>query len=66
MKREVVYLMVLAEIESEHTNISDTVHELETESVFNMSDTPNVKILITELLLTRVRNPKTKRHGSSY
>lgn len=66
MKREVVYLMVLAEIESEHTNISDTVHELETESVLSMTDTPNVKVLITELLLTRVRNPKAKRHGSQY
>ncbi len=66
MKREVVYLMVMAEIESEHENISDTVFELETESVLSMSDTPNVKVLITELLLTRVRNPKTKRHGSQY
>ena len=64
MEREAVYLMVLVEVESEHQNISDTVHELETQAVISVSDTPKVKVLITEFLLTRTRN--RKRYGTQY
>ena len=64
MEREAVYLMVLVEVESEHKNISDTVHELETQAVISVSDTPKVKVLITEILLTSTRN--RKRYGTQY
>lgn len=64
MEREAVYLMVLVEVESEHQNISDTVHELESQAVISVSDTPKVKVLITEILLTRTRN--RKRYGTQY
>lgn len=56
--KETVFLMVRAVILTPFKNISDTIHELETESAFTVSDTKNIKVLETELLLTRVRNPK--------
>ncbi|RKD15207.1 hypothetical protein BCY91_06755 [Pelobium manganitolerans] len=56
--KEILYLMVLVEVQSSLKHISDTVHEIETEAALMVSDTRNVKILKTELLLTRVRNPK--------
>jgi len=58
MKREIVYLMVLVEVKSNFQNISDTVHEVETKAVLSITDTPDVKILNTEILLTRIRNTK--------
>ena len=55
---EVLYLMVRIEVQSTFKNISDTVNEIETLSEFKITDTQNVKVLKTELLLTRIRNPK--------
>lgn len=55
---EVLYLMVRVEVQSTFKNISDTVNEIETLSEFKVSDTENVKVLKTELLLTRIRNHK--------
>ena len=56
--KETVYLMVLVEVQSSLEHISDTVHEIETEAALRVSDTQNVKVLKTEVLLTRIRNPK--------
>ena len=56
--KETVYLMVLVEVQSSLNHISDTVNEIETEAALTISDTRNVKVLKTEVLLTRVRNPK--------
>lgn len=58
MKREIVYLMVRVEVDTSFKNISETVHELETRAVFSMTDTQNITVINTELLVTRVRNPK--------
>ncbi|GGC33538.1 hypothetical protein GCM10011386_27070 [Parapedobacter defluvii] len=58
MKYEIIHLMVRVMVQTAHTNISDTVHEVETESALHLDDTPHVKVLDTEILLTRVRNPK--------
>lgn len=55
---EVLYLMVRVEVQSTFKNISDTVNEVETLSEFQVTDTKNVKVLKTEFLLTRIRNPK--------
>ena len=55
---EVLYLMVRVEVRSTLKNISDTVNEVETLSEFKVTDTKNVKVLKTEFLLTRIRNPK--------
>lgn len=56
--KEAVYLMVLVEVQSSLDHISDTVHEIETEAELSISDTRNVKVLKSEVLLTRVRNSK--------
>ena len=64
MKNEIIYLMVRVFVSSNHKNISDTVHELETQAAFSIIDTENVKVLETEILLTRVRNIKRINHGA--
>jgi len=56
--KETVYIMVLVDVQSTYNNISDTVHELENETVLTITNTKNVHILRTEILLTRVRNLK--------
>lgn len=56
--KETVYIMVLVDVQSTHNNISDTVHELENEAVLTITNTKNLHILRTEILLTRVRNLK--------
>jgi len=58
MKKEVLYLMVRAEVESGLAHIADTVHEIENKSTFSMTDTLNVQVKQVEILLTRVRKPK--------
>ena len=58
MKKEIIYLMVRVEVKTNFENISDTVHEVESKAVLSITDTPEVKILDTEILLTRIRNTK--------
>ena len=58
MKKEIIYLMVRVEVETNFENISDTVHEVESKTVLSITDTSQVKILDTEILLSRVRNIK--------
>ncbi len=66
MKYQTIYLMVRVAIQSEHQNIADTVHEVETSSRITLQDTPQVKVLQTEILLTRVRNIKNINHGTQH
>lgn len=56
MKYQTLYLMVRVAVQSDHPNISDTVNEVETQATFSLNDTAGVKVLETEILLTRVRN----------
>jgi hypothetical protein len=63
-KYHTLYLMVRAVVETELTTISDAVHEVETHSAFILPDTPRVKILETEILLTRITNPNKINHGT--
>ncbi|SEK23286.1 hypothetical protein SAMN05421740_101291 [Parapedobacter koreensis] len=64
MKYETLYLMVRAVVQSEHQDISETVHEVETSAICSVSNTGKVTVLETEILLTRVRNTKIKKHGT--
>lgn len=64
MKHEIIYVMVRAVVKSDHDQICDTVHEIETQATFSVSNTENVEVLETEVLLTRVRNPKNKQNGT--
>jgi hypothetical protein len=58
MKAETVYLMVRVVVLSDYENISDTVNELETQCLLTLADTPKLKVVETEMLLTRIPNPK--------
>ena len=64
MRAETVYLMVRVAVLSQHENISDTVHELETQSLFNLPSTSKVQVIETEILLTRVHNVKKNNNGT--
>ncbi len=63
-KYHTLYLMVRVMVETELVTISDAVHEVETHSKFILPDTPKVKILETEILLTRIRNVNNINHGT--
>lgn len=65
MSYQTLYLMVRVTVQSDHQQISNTVHEVETKSKISIHDTSKVKVLETEILLTRVRNIKNINHGTS-
>lgn len=56
--------MVRVAIYADHTNLGDIVHEIETQSKLTLSDTANINILETEILVSRVRNIKNINHGT--
>ncbi|MBE7179237.1 MAG: hypothetical protein INR69_22735 [Mucilaginibacter polytrichastri] len=65
MKYHTIYLMASVRVLSHHAHISETQHELETAAKLSLSGTPNIEILETEILVTRVKIPNnTKRHGA--
>ena len=66
MKKETVYLMVRVAVLSDYENISDTVHEMESRSLLTLSNTPKLKVVETEILLTRVPNSKKNTHGTQH
>lgn len=66
MKYQTLYLMVRVAVQSDHQNIADTVNEVETQATFSLSETAKVKVLETEILLTRVRNIKNINHGTQH
>jgi hypothetical protein len=62
MKYETLYIMVRVAVHADHTNISEMVKEVETQSKLSLTDTANINILETEILLSRVRNIKNINH----
>ena len=66
MKAETVYLMVRVAVLSDYENISDTVHEIEAQSLLSLTDTPKLKVVETEILLTRVPNSNKNTHGTQH
>jgi hypothetical protein len=64
MKYETIFIMVRVAVHADHENLSDIVHEIETQSLLTLSDTANVNILETEILLSRVRNHKNINHDT--
>ncbi|RZJ83707.1 MAG: hypothetical protein EOO20_22315 [Chryseobacterium sp.] len=58
MKTEELFFIVRIEIQTEHGNINDSLEEMEKQSRFLMTDTPNIRIINTEILTTKIRNPK--------
>lgn len=57
MKYETIFIMVRVQVHADHSRVADMVKEIETESKLSLSDTANVNILETEILVSRVRNP---------
>lgn len=53
--------MVRVSVHTHHDSLADMVSEIESSSLVTLKDTPKVKILETEILLSRVRNPKVNR-----
>jgi len=64
MKYETLFIMVRVAVHADHVNISDIVNEIETQSKLTLTDTANVNILETEILLSRARNIKNINHGT--
>lgn len=62
MKYETIFVMVRVAVHADHTQISEIVNEIETQSTLSLSDTANVNVLETEILLSRVRNIKNIHH----
>lgn len=63
MKYETLFIMVRVAVHADHTSIAEIVNEVETQSKLCLTDTANVNILETEILLSRVRNIKNINHG---
>ncbi|KRT15963.1 hypothetical protein ASU31_10670 [Pedobacter ginsenosidimutans] len=66
MKYETLCIMVRVTVHADHTSMSDMIGEIESQSSLMMSDTANINILETEILLSRIRNPKLTRHEKSF
>ncbi|MEZ2338779.1 hypothetical protein AB6735_24225 [Mucilaginibacter sp. RCC_168] len=64
MKYETLFIMVRVAVHADHTSIAEIVNELETQSKLSLTDTANVNILETEILVSRVRNIKNINHGT--
>lgn len=64
MKYETIFIMVRVAVHADHTSITEIVDEIETQSRLSLTDTANVNILETEILLSRVRNLKKINHGT--
>lgn len=58
--------MVRVAVHADHTSIAEIVNEVETQSKLSLTDTANVNILETEILLSRVRNIKNINHGTQH
>jgi hypothetical protein len=58
--------MVRVAVHADHQQLSDIVHEIETQSKLTLSDTANINVLETEILLSRVRNVKNINHGTQH
>jgi hypothetical protein len=64
MKYETLFIMVRVAVHADHTSLAEIVNEVETQSKLSLTDTANVNILETEILLSRVRNIKNINHGT--
>lgn len=66
MKYETLFIMVRVAVHADHTSIIEIVNEIESQSKLSLTDTANVNILETEILVSRVRNLKKINHGTQY
>lgn len=57
MKYQTIFIMVRVLVHADHASISETVREIESQSKLSLSDTANVNILETEILVSGTPNP---------
>ncbi len=62
MKYETLFIMVRVQVHTSHNQLSEVVQELENDSRLDLTDTNNINILETEILLSRVRNTAKINH----
>lgn len=58
MKFETLFIMVRVVVHADHTSLSEIVREVENDSKLILTDTANVNIMETEILVSRIRNPE--------
>jgi hypothetical protein len=58
MKFETLFIMVRVVVHADHTNLSEIVREVENDSKLILTDTANINIMETEILVSRIRNPE--------
>lgn len=56
--KDILFLTIRAEVDSAHERVSETIQEIEEQGAVIILDTPNVKVLDAEILLTRFRKRK--------
>ncbi|WP_231424696.1 hypothetical protein [Pedobacter sp. Leaf250] len=64
MKTEELFFIVRVEVNTKHSNLNETLQELEASSRFLMTNTPKITIIHTEILTTKMRTPKNEDHGA--
>ena len=64
MKYETLFIMVRVAVHADHTSIIEIVNEIETQSKLSLTDTANVNILETEILLSKIKNLKKLNYGT--
>ena len=51
-----IFLLVKVTIKTTHSNIHDAIQELQTETVLQVSSTPNVEVLQTKIIELNTKN----------
>jgi hypothetical protein len=64
MKIEEIFFIVRVEVKTEHRYINETLQEMEKSSRFFITNTPEVKVINSEILTTQMRNFKNRNHGA--
>ncbi len=58
---ETLFIMVRVAVHADHKSLSAIVGEIEAHSKLSMTDTANINILETEILLSRVHHPNINK-----
>ncbi|RYG32514.1 MAG: hypothetical protein EOO01_34180 [Chitinophagaceae bacterium] len=64
MKYETLFLMVRVVVHADHASSAEIVAELENQSTLVLTDTANINVLETEILVSRIRNAKVHKPKS--
>jgi len=48
--KDTIYLLIKVVVETTHPNIYDAMRELQSQTEYSVSSTPNVQVLITEIM----------------